>query len=159
MTKKLNRLKQIHRLGHDEELGQEPTSKKAHAFTEHLAEVFHPHPSENESKGKETLIQLLETPYQLELPINGLRKVEVQEVISSLNSIKSSGYDLITGKILKELPTVGIKYLIQLFNAVLLNGYFPAKQKVIFTSKPGKCNELTFYHPVSFLLRFLKSFS
>jgi hypothetical protein len=27
--------------------------------------------------------------------------------------MKSSGYDLITGKILKELPIVGIKYLTQ----------------------------------------------
>jgi hypothetical protein len=40
---------------------------------------------------------------------------------------KSSGYDLITGKILKELPIIGIKYLTQLFNAVLLKGYFPAQ--------------------------------
>jgi hypothetical protein len=39
-------------------------------------------------------------------------------IINSLNPKKSSGYDLITGKILKELPIVGIKYLTQLFNAV-----------------------------------------
>jgi hypothetical protein len=35
------------------------------------------------------------------------------------------GYELITGKILKELPTVGIKYLAQLFNTTILKGYFP----------------------------------
>jgi hypothetical protein len=37
--------------------------KKAHTFTEHLAKVFQPHPSENEPE--EALTQLLETPYQL----------------------------------------------------------------------------------------------
>jgi hypothetical protein len=42
---------------------------------------------------------------------------------------KSPGYDLITSKILKELPTIGIQYLTQLFNAVLLKGYFPAQWK------------------------------
>jgi hypothetical protein len=46
-------------------------------------------------------MQLLEIPYQLESPINLLKRAEVQEVINSLNPKKSSGYDLITGKILK----------------------------------------------------------
>jgi hypothetical protein len=51
------------------------------------------------------------------------------------------GYDVITGQILKELPIVGIKYLTQLCNAVLLKGYFPEQWKlvqVILILKPGK---------------------
>jgi hypothetical protein len=44
---------------------------KKHA--EHLAKVFQPHPSESEPV-EEALIQLLETPYQLEPPINRLKK-------------------------------------------------------------------------------------
>jgi hypothetical protein len=62
-------------------------------------------------------------------------------MINSLNSKKSPGYDLITGKILKELLTIGIQYLTQLFNAVLLKGYFLAQWKVtqiILIPKPGK---------------------
>jgi hypothetical protein len=55
----------------------------------------------------------LETPYQLEPPIKRLKRTEVQET-NSLNPKKSPGYDLITGKILKELPTIGIQYLTQL---------------------------------------------
>jgi hypothetical protein len=43
--------------------------EKAHAFAEHLAEVFQPHPTENEPEEEEALIQLLETPNQLEAPI------------------------------------------------------------------------------------------
>jgi hypothetical protein len=69
-------------------------------------------------------------PYQFEPPINCVKGTEVEEVISSLNPKKSSGYDLITGKILKELPILGIKYLTQLFNAVLIKRYFLAPWKV-----------------------------
>jgi hypothetical protein len=71
------------------------------------------------------------------------------------NPKKSSGYDLITRKIVKELPIIGIKYLAQLFNAVLLKGYFPAQWKVaqiILILKPGKPpNELTSYRPIILL--------
>jgi hypothetical protein len=51
----------------------------------HLGKVFQPYPSENEPEEEEALIQLLETPYQLEQPINRLKRAEVQEVINSLN--------------------------------------------------------------------------
>jgi hypothetical protein len=68
--------------------------------------------------------------YSFEPPINRLKRAEVQEVINSLNPKKSSGYDLITGKILKALPIIGIKYLTQLLNVVLLKGYFPAQWKM-----------------------------
>jgi hypothetical protein len=113
-------------------------AENAHAFAKHLEQVFQPHPLENTP---EELIQLLETPYQIEPPIKRLKKTEVQEIINSLNPKKSPGYDLIIGKILKELPTIGIQYLAQLFNAVLLKGYFPAQSKVaqiILIPKPGK---------------------
>jgi hypothetical protein len=75
-------------------------------------------------------LQLLETPYQPEPSINRLKRAEVKEVINSLNPKKSSGYDLTTGKILKELPIIATKYLTQLFSAILLKGYFPAQWKV-----------------------------
>jgi hypothetical protein len=52
-------------------------------------------------KKKKHLKQLLETPYQLEPPINRLEGFEVQEVINSLNLRKSQRYDLITGQILE----------------------------------------------------------
>jgi hypothetical protein len=83
-----------------------------------------------------------------------------------INPKKSSDYDLITGRILKELPIIGIKYyykyIILLFNAVLLKGYFPAQEKVIriiFILMPGiSPNELTPYQPISFLLIASKRF-
>jgi hypothetical protein len=79
----------------------------------------------------------------------------LHKVISNLNPKKSSGYDLIAGKIIKQLPIIGIKYLTQLFNAVLLKGYFLVQWKVaqvILVLKPGKPpNELTSCEPISFL--------
>jgi hypothetical protein len=132
--------------------------ERAHAFAKHLEQVFQPHPSENnpeEEEEEEDLIQLLETPYQLEPPIKCLKRTEVQEIINSLNPKKSPGYDFITGKILKELPIIRIQYLTQLFNAVLLKGYFLAQWKVAqinLIPKPWEPpNELTSSHPVSFL--------
>jgi hypothetical protein len=135
--------------------GERSNVKTAHTFAKHLANGFQPHPSGHEPEEQEALIQLLETPYQLEPPINSLKRAEVQEVINSLKPKKSSGYDLITGKILKELPTIAIKYLTQLFNAALLTGYFPVQWKVaqiILILKPGKPpNELTSYRPIDLL--------
>jgi hypothetical protein len=50
------------------------------------------------------------------------------------------------------LPIIGIKYLTELFNAVLLKGYFPAQWKItqiILILKLGKPpNELTSYRPI-----------
>jgi hypothetical protein len=52
-------------------------------------------------------------------PNFGIKRAEVQEVINSLNPKKSSGYDIIAGKIIEELPIIRIKYLSQIFNVVL----------------------------------------
>jgi hypothetical protein len=75
-------------------------------------------------------------------PTKHLKRVEVLEVISSLNPNKSSDYNLINGNILKELSIIGlIIYLTQLFNVVLFKGYFPTQRKVtqiILILKPGK---------------------
>jgi hypothetical protein len=111
--------------------------------------------AENEPKEEDAFIQLLESPYQLEQLINRLKRVEVQEVINSLNTRKSSSYDLITGKVLKEFTVIGIRYLTYLFNAVLLTGYFPTQCKVaqiILISKPSNPpNSLTSCRSISLL--------
>jgi hypothetical protein len=66
-----------------------------------------------------------------------------------------SGYDLITGLILKALPPIGIKFLTQLFNSASILGYFPAQWEVaqiILLLKPGKLpHELTSYLPINLL--------
>jgi hypothetical protein len=44
-----------------------------------------------------------------------------QSTVSKELRFKNTGYDLNTGKFFKELPIIGIKYIIQLFNAVSLS--------------------------------------
>jgi hypothetical protein len=103
---------------------------KAQAFATHLATVFQPHPFLNPPNGDDAIAQLLETPYQLEPPASRITRAEVHDIIRNLHPKKSSGYDLITGHILKALPPIGIRFLTQLFNAALLQGYYPAQWKV-----------------------------
>jgi hypothetical protein len=113
-----------------------------------MANMFQPHRSENSPVEEEA------TPYQLDPPLNRLLRSEVHAVIKNLNPKKSPGY-LITGKILQELLVVGIQYLIQIYNAVMLTRHFPAQWKVaqiILILKPGKTpNDSTSYHPISLL--------
>jgi hypothetical protein len=128
---------------------------KAQAFANHLATVFQPHPPEPNSLPDDTLTSLLETPLQLEPPAHHLNRSEVQAIINNLSPKKSPGYDLMTGKTLKELPTLCIQYLTQLFNAILLCSYFPTQWKVaqiILILKPGKPpHQLSSYRPISLL--------
>jgi hypothetical protein len=58
-----------------------------------------------------TLTRLLESPYQLELFPLLFKRSEIQNVIRNLSSKACPGYDLITGKIIQELPPDDIKYI------------------------------------------------
>lgn len=71
--------------------------------------------------------QLLDAPYEMDLPIKNLKK--------------DPDYDLITGKVLKELPLEGIQMLRIIFNAILRLRYFLEKWKVaqvLMIQKPDK---------------------
>ncbi|PNF15162.1 hypothetical protein B7P43_G14817, partial [Cryptotermes secundus] len=115
--------------------------EKAKVFAEHLTQVFQPHPTELKSDEEEKIQQFLESPYPLEYPLKPFKNNEIKNIISSnLNPKKAPGYNLITGKVLKELPEKGIRYITQIFNAILSTGYFPDQWKVaqvILIPKPG----------------------
>jgi hypothetical protein len=131
------------------------STEKVLTLADHLTSVFQPHPSENPPEEEEALSLQLKILYQLKSPLSRFHRSEVQTVISNLKPKSSPGYDLITGKILQELPPTGIKYLTQIFNAAMLTGYFPAQWKVakiILHLKPGKPpNEPLSYRPISLL--------
>jgi hypothetical protein len=103
----------------------------------------------------ESLISLLESPYELEIPPHRFKYSEIQTVINNLSPKTSPGYDPITDKILEQLPPNGIKYITHLFNTSLLLGYFPNQWKVaqiILLLKPGKPpNDPSSYRPISLL--------
>jgi hypothetical protein len=103
--------------------------------------------------GEEEALNLqLEIPYQLEPPLSRVRIRSSNYIqIINLKPRSSPSYDLITGKILQELPPVGT----QILNAAMLTGYFPAQckvAKIILHLKPGKPpNEPMSYRPISLL--------
>ena len=88
-----------------------------------------------------------------------LLKIQVQEVEhiiqSDTNPTKAPGYDLITGKLLKELPRKGIRAITQIYNAIFRLKYFPTHWKIghiIMIPKPGKSPlEPTSHRPISLL--------
>jgi hypothetical protein len=128
---------------------------KAQTFANHLASVFQYNPSNNSSEEEEPIISLLESPYKLEPPPQRFKQPEIQTVVNNLFPKTSPGYDLITGKILQELPPVTIKFITQPFNASLVLEYFPDQWKVaqiIFILKPDKPPHVpTSYRPISLL--------
>lgn len=129
--------------------------QKADLFANHLAKVFTPHTSTN-NVDLDDINKFLDSPFQMELPMKNFKIREIKSIIKSeINAKKAPGFDLITGKILKELPDVCLKLITMLFNAIIRLSYFPSQWKVaqiIMIQKPGKKeNEVESYRPISLL--------
>ena len=129
--------------------------EKAEVFATHLDKVFTPHDIDPPSAVLLEVNKCLNEPHQLDLPIKKFSVYEVKKTINSLKTNKSPGYDLITSKILKELPNEGFYFLTCLFNSILVTSFVPpqwktAQMKMII--KPGKPPEETnSYRPISLL--------
>jgi len=99
-----------------------------------------PQPSTNPAF--DTLVEdYLETPGQLLLPSRPITPAEVWREINRTSPYKAPGYDLITGKVLKELPRKAVLLLTTIYNGILRLGHFPLQWKyapVIMTAQPGK---------------------
>jgi hypothetical protein len=122
------------------------------AFAKHLEKVFKPHASVSND---DDIYDSLNTPYQLELPLEKFKVNRITHLINTkLNPRKSPGYDLITARILKALPTSALR-LLAIYNAVLRTGRFPSQWEVaviILIPKPGKPPEMVeSYRPISLL--------
>ena len=128
--------------------------EKATLFGDHFAKVFEPFPPQLPNQDDE-ILEYLNSPNQLCMPISSFTYAELKKAISKLNVKKAPGYDLITGKILKEMPPQGITFITQLFNAVLRLSHFPLQWKVAeltLIPKPGKpLEDVASYRPISLL--------
>lgn len=123
--------------------------QKADVFAEHLADIFKPNQTEIE-----TILEEVQNNDSLE--ITPVTPEEVaKEIKTNLNLKKAPGFDLITGQILKQLPTKGIVMLTYLTNAAFRLKHVPTIWKVaevIMLPKPGKTpNDVKSYRPISLL--------
>jgi len=86
---------------------------------------------------------------------------EITEIVSSLKSTNSHGYDEIPTSVLKcSLPFI-ISPLIYICNMSILKGIFPTRLKfsqIIPLLKKGKKSEITNYRPISLLTSLSKIF-
>lgn len=124
--------------------------EKAVAFANHLAEVFKPHEFPETNSNSELEVNL-KTSKQIKF-----KWKEVKAIIkSSINLKKAPGYDMISGKMIKELPDKCIQLICYIFNAISRNGCFPRAWKtaqIIMIPKPGKDEtQVTSYRPISLL--------
>lgn len=129
--------------------------EKADMFANHLTNVFKPFPSIISQADEEEIEAFLDTPFQMDLPMDKFQSREIQSIINELSVKKAPGFDLITSKIIKELPEKAIKFITILFNAIIRLEYFPDQWKVAqikMIIKPGK-NEIDVlsYRPISLL--------
>lgn len=125
-------------------------AEKAEAFANHLASVFKP----NDSNLDETELDCtLNQDLQLCLPINPTSPKEIWKEIKQLDPKKAPGFDLISPRLLKELPKKCVTFLACLFNAIFRLSHFPQLWKVseiVMIHKPGKpAHEAASYRPIS----------
>lgn len=102
--------------------------EKAELFASHLANVFTPNPSSTVNSNDNEINEFLSVPLQMCLPIPSFSPNDVKKAIETeLHPKKCPGYDLITAKILLELPRKAIVFITTLFNAILRTSYYPAQ--------------------------------
>lgn len=125
--------------------------ERANTFAVHLQKVFQPNPATNSF----ALPTVLNDTHLQHEPIE-FRPNEVARVINQeLNPKKSPGLDLITPKMIIELPYCAVCVICQLFNAITRLGHFPERWKksiIIMIPKLGKDQTVpSSYRPISLL--------
>lgn len=92
--------------------------EKVECLAKHFASVFKP--AENVSTIENKVLEYLDAPLQLSLPIEHFNSREVEQTIKKhTHPAKSPGFDLITGKMLQEMPSKGYELVTSIFNAIL----------------------------------------
>jgi hypothetical protein len=87
------------------------------------------------------LEQDVATPIQSQERLKAFTLREIKDEIKILNQKKAPGLDLITARMLKELPKEGLANLLYIFNAILRLEYWPKSKnitQIITLPKPGK---------------------
>lgn len=129
--------------------------EKGAAFSEHLQNVFKPHPPEGNVEHERFVQDFLNAPRATTDTIKKFTKKEVLATIKKKDPRKAPGYDLITNRLLSELPDLAVVFLTSLYNAVTRLRFVPPQWKVaqiIMIPKPNKKPEdPKSYRPISLL--------
>ena len=128
---------------------------KAETFADHLENTFQP----NDIHSDITPTTELHDESHL---IKFFSPNEVKAVIKKLNPKKAPGHDLLSARMLKELPRKAVVMITYLFNAALRLRHIPSDwklAKIIMLPKPGKpLDETKSYRPISLLSILAKLF-
>lgn len=101
-------------------------------------------------------------PLQMGLAIKKVTFSEVKNEIELLNKKKAPEYDLINGKVLVELPAVGIQYLRMLYNSIMRTKHWPIQLKfaqiilIDYRNKANLCRKLLLTGQSVCFLKYLK---
>ncbi|GBP32405.1 Probable RNA-directed DNA polymerase from transposon X-element [Eumeta japonica] len=125
--------------------------EKSEAFAIHLSSVFKPNDADTPEDPE--IEAILKQDLQMCLPLRHTTPKELTKIISKMNPNKSPGFDLITPRLLKELPRKCLVFLTILFNATFRTSHVPTLWKtsqIVMIHKPGKPpNEASSYRPIS----------
>jgi len=120
----------------------------------HLSKIFESHPHEITIDEEKNLLTDTNTSAQMAAAAMPFTVNIVRAAIRVLNPKKTPGYDLITNQALQKLPEKGIRFIIQLCNAVKQDFFSPQWKvaQIIMIQKTGKPPELAeSYRPISLL--------
>jgi len=135
---------------------------KSDLLANHLANTFKPHNISPDHTHMLQVDQFISSPLPMALPASPTTPGEVLSIVKKLRNNKSPGHDLISNKIVKNLPLKTIILLTYIFNAIFRLSYFPTSWKsalIITILKPGKQPDLPeSYRPISLLPTFGKIF-
>jgi hypothetical protein len=111
--------------------------EKAENFAEQLSQVFTPHNSEHHHNNDE-IEKFLDASCQMSVPIKAFSPREVRQVIKKVSQHKASGYNIITGEMLRQLPKKAVVLLRTIYNSMLRLSYFPTIWKFAQITKIPK---------------------
>jgi hypothetical protein len=128
-------------------------SEEATTFEKYLEQAFTPLSNINPNDSE--IEKFLEIPCQMSLPIKPFSPREVVQEVGNINPYKAPGYNLITGKILRQLPRKALLLQTAIYISMLRMSYSPIMWKfaqIIIMPKPGKpANEVNSYRSISLL--------
>jgi hypothetical protein len=105
------------------------------------------------------LLQAKDKDKTIEMKVIPVTEMEVINIITSLKSKNSSGFDEISSTILKSCANIISKPLTFMFNSLVASGTFPdrCKYAVVWPIyKKGDITKITNYRPISLLIPFAK---